>query len=48
MSQYYRQILEALVNRGFALPRQPVRHSKGARMKIVQRYALMQRLRLAV
>jgi phytoene synthase len=41
MSKYYRQILELLVNRGFALPRQPVRLNKGARIKILLRYAFI-------
>jgi squalene synthase HpnD len=41
MSEYYRQILELLVSRGFALPRQPVRLNKGARIKILLRHAFI-------
>ncbi len=41
MSRYYRAILELLVARGFAIPRNPVRLNKMARIAIVLRYALI-------
>jgi squalene synthase HpnD len=41
MSKYYRAILELLVERGFAAPRQPVRLNKMARIAIVLRYAFI-------
>jgi presqualene diphosphate synthase len=41
MSKYYRAILELLVARGFAAPRQPVRLNKMARLAIVLRYAFI-------
>ena len=39
MSKYYRAILELLVGRGFANPREPVRLNKMARIAILLRYA---------
>ena len=41
MSKYYRAILELLVARGFAAPRNPVRLNKLARFAIVLRYAFI-------
>jgi squalene synthase HpnD len=41
MSKYYRAILELLVARGFAAPREPVRVSKVTRLAIVLRYAFI-------
>ncbi|MGO8908582.1 MAG: presqualene diphosphate synthase HpnD [Bradyrhizobium sp.] len=41
MSKYYRAILELLVARGFAIPRNPVRLNKMARIAIVLRYAFI-------
>jgi phytoene synthase len=41
MSKYYRAILELLVARGFALPRNAVRLNKLARLAIILRYALI-------
>jgi phytoene synthase len=41
MSKYYRAILELLVARGFALPRQPVRLNKLARIAIILRYGFI-------
>jgi presqualene diphosphate synthase len=41
MSKYYRAILELLVARGFALPREPVRLNKLARIAIILRYAFI-------
>jgi squalene synthase HpnD len=41
MSKYYRAILELLVARGFATPRNPVRLNKMARIAIVLRYAFI-------
>ena len=41
MSKYYRAILELLVARGFALPRDPVRLNKVARIAILLRYAFI-------
>ena len=41
MSKYYRAILQLLVERGFAIPRRPVRLNKMARIAIVLRYAFI-------
>jgi len=41
MSKYYRAILELLVERGFATPRNPVRLNKIARIAILLRYAFI-------
>jgi presqualene diphosphate synthase len=41
MSKYYREILELLVARGFALPRSPVRLGKAARIAILLKYAII-------
>lgn len=41
MSKYYRKILELLVVRGFALPRNPVRLGKAARIAILLQYAII-------
>jgi phytoene synthase len=41
MSKYYRKILELLVARGFALPRNPVRLGKAAKIAILLRYAFI-------
>jgi len=41
MSKYYHAILELLIARGFALPRNPVRLNKAARIAILLRYALI-------
>jgi len=41
MSKYYRAILDLLIERGFAAPRQPVRVSKLARIAILLRYAFI-------
>jgi presqualene diphosphate synthase len=41
MGKYYRAILELLVARGFAAPREPVRVSKYAKLAIVLRYAFI-------
>jgi len=41
MSKYYGAILELLVDRGFALPRAPVRLNKLARIGILLRYAFI-------
>ncbi len=41
MSRYYRAILDLLVQRGFAVPRTPVRVSKLTRLAIILRYALI-------
>ena len=41
MSKYYRAILELLVARGFALPREPVRLNKAAKIAILLRYAFI-------
>jgi phytoene synthase len=41
MSKYYRAILELLVVRGFATPREPVRLNKAARIAIILRYAFI-------
>jgi squalene synthase HpnD len=41
MSKYYRKILELLVARGFALPRDPVRLGKASRIAILLQYAII-------
>jgi phytoene/squalene synthetase len=41
MSKYYRKILELLVARGFALPRNPVRLGKVSRIAILLQYAII-------
>ncbi|MDB5516320.1 MAG: hpnD [Tardiphaga sp.] len=41
MSKYYRKILELLVARGFALPRNPVRLGKAAKVAILLQYAFI-------
>jgi presqualene diphosphate synthase len=41
MSKYYRTILELLIKRGFAPPREPVRVSKITKLGIVFRYAFI-------
>jgi len=41
MSKYYHSILDLLIARGFALPRNPVRVSKLARLGIILRYAVI-------
>jgi phytoene synthase len=41
MSKYYRAVLELLINRGFALPRAPVRVSKTAKIAILLRYSII-------
>jgi presqualene diphosphate synthase len=41
MGKYYRAILELLIARGFAAPREPVRVSKFAKLAIVLRYAFI-------
>ena len=41
MSKYYRAILQLLVERGFAIPRRPVRLNKMARIAILLRYAFI-------
>ncbi|HEY3679479.1 MAG TPA: presqualene diphosphate synthase HpnD [Bradyrhizobium sp.] len=41
MSRYYRAILELLIARGFAAPRQPVRLNKAAKLAIILRYAFI-------
>jgi squalene synthase HpnD len=41
MSKYYREILELLVARGFALPRNPVRLGNAARIAILLKYAII-------
>ena len=41
MSKYYRAILDLLIARGFAAPREPVRVSKAARIAILLRYAFI-------
>lgn len=41
MSKYYHTILDRLVTRGFAPPRQPVKLSKAAKMLILLRYAVI-------
>jgi presqualene diphosphate synthase len=41
MSKYYRAILELLIARGFAVPREPVRVHKWAKIAILLRYAII-------
>jgi phytoene synthase len=41
MGKYYRAILDLLIARGFAAPREPVRVSKMARIAILLRYAII-------
>lgn len=41
MSEYYHAILDKLVERGFALPRAPVKLSKAAKLFILFRYAFI-------
>ncbi|HEX7789851.1 MAG TPA: squalene/phytoene synthase family protein, partial [Afipia sp.] len=41
MSEYYHTILEKLVERGFALPRRPVKLNKAAKIFILIRYAFI-------
>jgi len=41
MSKYYGRILDLLVVRGFALPRNPVRLNKAAKIAILLRYAII-------
>lgn len=41
MSKYYRAILELLIARGFAVPREPVRVHKWAKIAILLRYAIV-------
>jgi len=41
MSKYYGKILELLVKRGFALPRDPVRLGKASKMAILLQYAII-------
>ena len=41
MSRYYRAILDLLVARGFARPRDPVRLNTPARLAILLRYAFI-------
>lgn len=41
MSKYYHAILEKLVARGFAAPREPVKLSKAAKVAILLRYAII-------
>jgi squalene synthase HpnD len=41
MSKYYHAILDLLVDRGFALPRAPVRLNKASRFAILLRYAFI-------
>jgi squalene synthase HpnD len=41
MSKYYRAVLELLIARGFALPREPVRVDKMAKIAILLRYAII-------
>ncbi len=41
MSRYYHAILELLVKRGFALPRDPVRLGKASKIAILLRYAII-------
>src|SRR4051794_10376439 len=41
MSKYYRAILELLIARGFAVPREPVRVNKWAKIAILLRYAII-------
>lgn len=41
MSKYYRKILELLIKRGFALPREPVRLGKASKIAILLQYAII-------
>ena len=41
MSKYYRAILQLLIIRGFAVPREPVRINKMAKIAILLRYAII-------
>src|SRR5262249_20725764 len=41
MGKYYRAILDLLIARGFAVPREPVRVSKITKLGIIIRYALI-------
>jgi presqualene diphosphate synthase len=41
MSKYYRAILELLIERGFAVPREPVKVHKWAKIAILLRYAII-------
>jgi phytoene synthase len=41
MSRYYRTILDLLLARGFAAPREPVRVHKWAKIAILLRYAII-------
>lgn len=41
MSKYYRAVLELLMARGFAVPREPVRVNKMAKIAILLRYAII-------
>jgi phytoene synthase len=41
MSKYYRAILDLLLARGFAAPRDPVRVTKLTKLAILFRYALI-------
>ena len=41
MSKYYGAIFKKLLSRGFALPREPVKLSKAAKMSILLRYAVI-------
>jgi len=41
MSKYYRKILELLVKRGFALPRDPVRLGRASKIAILLRYGII-------
>jgi presqualene diphosphate synthase len=41
MSKYYRAVLELLIARGFAIPREPVRVNKMAKIAILLRYAII-------
>ena len=41
MSKYYRAILDLLIARGFAAPREPVRVPKMAKIAILLRYAII-------
>jgi phytoene synthase len=41
MSKYYRKILELLVARGFALPRDPVRLGKASKIAILLQYGIV-------
>jgi phytoene synthase len=41
MSKYYHSVLDLLLARGFAPPRDPVRVSKLTKISIILRYALI-------